>query len=104
MAPADRMVLVNVTVNSLQLIVQVSYKIFIILRFTYSLFVVLAFCNPNITCNGQGNCGDDGRCQCLDGLFGENCSGKLANCMSFPSKPYFFQKNNKNLPTILFYD
>ena len=33
MEPANRMVLVNVTVNSLQLIVQVSYKIFIILRF-----------------------------------------------------------------------
>ena len=33
MEPADWMVLVNVTVNSLELIVQVSYKIFIILRF-----------------------------------------------------------------------
>jgi hypothetical protein len=33
MEPAERMVLVNVTVNSLQLIVQVSYKIFTILRF-----------------------------------------------------------------------
>ena len=93
MEPAEQMVLVNVTVNSLQLIVQVSYKIFIILRFkgrfTYSLFVVLAFCNPNITCNGQGNCGNDGHCQCSDGLFGENCSGKLTNCMSCPSKHCF---------------
>ena len=75
------MELANVTVNSLQLIVQVSYKILIILRFKgkfiYSLFVVLAFCNPNITCNGQGSCGNDGHCRCLDGLFGENCSGKL---------------------------
>ena len=50
---------------------------------------VLAFCNPNTTCNGQGTCGNDGHCQCLDGLFGENCSGNLTNCMSFPFKPCF---------------
>ena len=55
-------------------------------RFTYFLFIFLAFCNPNTTCNGQGSCGDDGHCQCLDGLFGENCSGKLTNGMNFPSK------------------
>ena len=35
MEPAERMVPVNVTVNSSQLIVQVSYKSFIILRFSY---------------------------------------------------------------------
>ena len=50
---------------------------------------VLGFCNPNTTCNGQGTCRNDGHCQCSDGLFGENCSGKLTNCMSFPSKPSF---------------
>ena len=50
---------------------------------------VLGFCNPNTTCNGQGTCGNDGHCQCFDGLFGENCSGNLKNCMSFPSKPSF---------------
>ena len=80
------MVPVNVTVNSSQLIVQVSYKSFIILRFAY-FFFVSAFCNPNTTCNGQGTCGNDGQCQCSDGLFGEYCSGKLTYCMSFPSKP-----------------
>ena len=35
MEPAEWMVPVNVTVNSSQLIVQVSYKSFIILRFAY---------------------------------------------------------------------
>ena len=50
---------------------------------------VIAFCNPNTTCSGQGSCGNDGHCQCSDGLFGENCSGKLTNYMSFPSKPSF---------------
>ena len=81
MEPADRMVLANVTVNSSQLIVLVSYKIFIISELKVDLLTffsfVLEFCNPNTTCNGQGTCGNNGHCQCLDGLFGENCSGKL---------------------------
>ena len=46
---------------------------------------VSGFCNSNTTCNGQGTCGNEGHCQCADGLYGENCSGKLTNCMS--SKP-----------------
>ena len=50
---------------------------------------VIAFCNPNTTCNGQGSCGNDGHCQCLDSLFGENCSSNLTNCMSFPFKPCY---------------
>ena len=68
---------------------------------------VLAFCNPNTTCNGQGTCGTDGHCQCSDGLFGEDCSGKLTNSISFPPKSCFrvikkdscefFQKDNKYL-------
>ena len=46
MEPAERMVLVNVTVSSSQLIVQVNFKTFIILRFsgifTYFLFICLS--------------------------------------------------------------
>ena len=46
MEPADRMVLVTVTVNTLHLIVQVSYKIYTILRFrgrfTYFLLICLS--------------------------------------------------------------
>ena len=79
MEPANQMVLVNVTVSSSQLIVLVSFSIFSDLKVGLLTFFsfVLEFCNPNTTCNGQGTCGNDGHCQCLDGLFGENCSGKL---------------------------
>ena len=91
MEPAEQMVLVNVTVNFSQLIVQVSYNVSLFSDLEVDLLnffsFVLAFCNPNTTCNGQGTCGNDGHCQCLDGLFGENCSGELTNCMSFTSKP-----------------
>ena len=77
MEPADRMVLANVTVNSSQLIVLVSYKIFSDLKVDLLTFFsfVLEFCNPNTTCNGQGTCGNDGHCQCSEGLFGNNCLG-----------------------------
>ena len=85
MEPAELMVHANVTVNSLELIVQVSYRIYVLLRFrgrNTPFSFLLEFCNPNTTCNGQGTCGDDGICQCSDGLFGDDCSGKLFSSLN----------------------
>ena len=48
MESADQMVHVNVTVNSLKLIVQVSYKIFIILRFR-GRFAYFLLCQHFVT-------------------------------------------------------
>ena len=85
MVPAELMVHANVTVNSLEPIVLVSYRIYVLLRFrgrNIPFSFLLEFCNPNTTCNGQGTCGDDGICQCSDGLFGDDCSGKLFSTLN----------------------
>ena len=86
MEPAEQMVLVNVTVNFSQLIVQVSYNVSLFSDLEVDLLnffsFVLAFCNPNTTCNGQGTCGDNGICQCSDNLFGDDCSGKLFSTLN----------------------
>ena len=41
--------------------------------FTYKL----VSCNPTITCNGQGLCGNNGTCQCYDDYYGDSCSSKI---------------------------
>ena len=35
-------------------------------------------CNATTTCNSHGSCTDDGYCQCDDGFYAANCSGKLS--------------------------
>ena len=40
-------------------------------------------CDAATTCNGHGSCSNDGHCQCDDGFYAANCSGKLfLNCRS----------------------
>ena len=35
-------------------------------------------CDATTTCNGHGSCTYDGDCQCDDGFYAANCSGKLS--------------------------
>ena len=35
-------------------------------------------CNAATTCNGHGSCTNDGYCQCNDGFYAADCSGKLS--------------------------
>ena len=31
-------------------------------------------CDPAATCNGHGECQEDGSCTCYDGFYGDSCS------------------------------
>ena len=39
--------------------------------------LITAFCDDDITCNGQGKCDNNGVCQCIDSFYGEKCIGNF---------------------------
>ena len=42
--------------------------------FEYLLNLIIVLCDPATTCNGHGECQEDGSCKCSDGFFGDSCS------------------------------
>ena len=36
--------------------------------------LIIVSCDPTATCNGHGECQEDGSCKCSDGFFGDSCS------------------------------
>ena len=41
------------------------------------ILLFIEFCDPAITCNGQGICTIDGTCKCDPVFYGETCLSKL---------------------------
>jgi hypothetical protein len=42
--------------------------------FDYLVNLIIVQCDPATTCNGHGECQEDGSCKCSDGFFGDSCS------------------------------
>ena len=42
--------------------------------------LITAFCDDDITCNGQGKCDNNGICQCIDSFYGDSCIGNFEQC------------------------
>ena len=42
-----------------------------------SISIQIVYCKNDTTCSDQGNCNNDGTCECLDGFYGNNCTSKL---------------------------
>ena len=38
--------------------------------------MIIVQCDPAATCNGHGECQEDGSCSCSDGFYGDSCSSK----------------------------
>ena len=36
--------------------------------------LIIVPCDPAATCNGHGECLEDGSCTCYDGFYGDSCS------------------------------
>ena len=36
--------------------------------------MIIVQCDPATTCNGHGECQEDGSCTCYDGFYGDSCS------------------------------
>ena len=54
-------------------------------------FAWIVECDAAQNCSGQGICGPDGTCQCDNGFYAANCSGKLS--LNYSIIKIFFEIN-----------
>ena len=79
MAPVVMMGNVYATMDTTEVTAQVNWFYFHCLRLEVIFFPLPKVpCNATTTCSDHGSCTNDGNCQCDNGFYTANCSGKLS--------------------------
>ena len=79
MAPVVLMGNVYAMMDTTEVTAQVNWFYFHCLRLEVIFFPLPKVpCNATTTCSDHGSCTNDGNCQCDNGFFTANCSGKLS--------------------------
>ena len=71
---------VYATMDTTAATAQVNWYCFLSLRLEVIFFPLPKVpCNATTTCSDHGSCTNDGNCQCDNGFYAANCSGKLSD-------------------------